>query len=260
MSIHSTAIIDKHVELGRDVEIGPYSIIRGNVKIGSGTKIQSHVVIGSDHGIVEMGENNLVLSGAMIGGPPQDLKYNNETTKLIIGSGNTFREFVTLNCGTVSGGGVTRIGNQCLMMAYVHIAHDCDIGNKVVIANSCQFGGHVQVGDNAKIGGVCVFNQFVRIGKHCFVAGDSAVNKDLIPYSIAQGRYATARAANSIGLERDGFDAKDIEAIYKAVRFITKGDRTIEEAVDEIRTNCAPSEHIDYLVNFLTTSERGIAR
>ena len=258
--IHPTAILAKDVELGSNVEIGPYSIIRGRVRIGSGTKIQSHVVIGSDYGVIEIGENNVILSGAMLGGPPQDLKYKNEPTRLEIGSGNTFREFVTVNCGTVTGGGTTKIGSHCLLMAYVHIAHDCDIGNHVVIANSCQFGGHVSVGDHAKIGGVCMFNQFVRVGKHAFVAGDSAVNKDLLPFAIAQGRYAVARAANSIGLERDGFAADDIEGIYKAVRLITKGDRTIEQAIDEIRSNIQKSQHIDYLIDFITTSERGIAR
>ncbi len=260
MKIHPSAIIDKHVELGRNVEVGPFSVIKGRVRIGEGTRVASHVMIGSDHGIVEIGKDNVVFSGAMVGGPPQDLKYKNEPTKLVIGDRNNIREFVTVNIGTQSGGGVTRIGSDCLLMAYVHIAHDCTIGNHVVIANAANFAGHVIVEDQVKIGGVCAFNQFVRVGKHSFIAGDSAVNKDIIPFSIAQGRYAVARAANSIGLERDGFVAVDIENIYKAVRIITKGERTIDEAVEEIRASCGFSEHIEYLINFIKSSERGIAR
>jgi UDP-N-acetylglucosamine acyltransferase len=260
MNIHPTAIIDKSVELGKNVTVGPFSIIKGRVRIGDNTKIESHAVVGSDYGIVEIGENNVVGVGAAVGGPPQDLKYNNEITKLVIGDGNTFREYVTLNCGTPTGGGVTKIGSKCLLMAYVHIAHDCKIGDDVVIANACQFGGHVEVGDHAKIGGVCVFNQFIRIGQYCFVAGDSSANKDLIPFSIAQGRYATARAANSIGLERAGFAAGDIDSIYKSIRFLTKGDRTIEEAVAEIRANVKSNKYVEELITFVTTSERGIAR
>lgn len=260
MNIHPTAIVEDGVELGTDITIGPYSIVKGKVKIGDGTRIESHVVIGSEYSLIEIGKNNHFLSGAMIGGPPQDLKYNNEQTRLLIGDGNTFREFVTVNCGTVSGGGITKIGDHCLLMAYVHIAHDCTIGNHVVIANTCQFAGHVTVEDHAKIGGVCMFNQWVRVGKHSFVAGDSAVNKDILPFSIAQGRYAVARAANSIGLERDGFKAEDIDSIYKAIRIVTKGDRTIEEAIDEIKASLSPSAHIEDLVKFISDSERGIAR
>lgn len=260
MKVHPSAVIDKQVELGKDVEVGPFSVIKGRVRIGDRTRVASHVMIGSDHGIVEIGKENVIFSGAIVGGPPQDLKYRNEPTKLVIGDRNNIREFVTVNIGTHGGGGITRIANDCLLMAYVHIAHDCVIGNHVVIANASNFAGHVIVEDQVKIGGVCAFNQFVRVGKHSFIAGDSAVNKDIIPFSIAQGRYAVARAANSIGLERDGFAPNDIESIYKAVRIITKGERTIDEAVEEIRSACGSSQHIDYLINFIKSSERGIAR
>jgi UDP-N-acetylglucosamine acyltransferase len=260
MKIHSSAIIDPHVELGKDVEIGPYAIIKGRVRIGDGTRVGSHVVIGSEHGIVEMGSHNVISSGAVLGGPPQDLTYKNETTKLVIGNHNSIREFVTLNIGTKKGGGITRIADHCLLMAYTHVAHDCQIGNHVVIANNTQFAGHVIIEDHVKIGGMTGFNQFVRVGKHSFLAGDSAFNKDILPFSIAQGRYAVARATNSVGLERDGFPADEIESIYKAIRLILKGDRTMDEATEEIRTSCPKSENIDYLLNFIKNSERGIAR
>lgn len=260
MSIHSTAIVDETVELGKNVQVGPYSILRGQVRIGDGTRIGSHVVIGSDYGIVELGKDNVIHSGAVVGGPPQDLTYKNEATKLEVGDRNQIREFVTLNCGTQKGGGVTRIGSDGLFMAYVHVAHDCQVGNHVVIANTSQLAGHVIVEDHVKIGGVCRINQFVRFGKHAFIAGDASINKDIIPFSIAQGNYAVARAANSIGLERDGFAASDIEAIYKAIRIILKGGGTIDSAIEEIRTSVPSSEHIEYLIHFMKTSERGIAR
>lgn len=260
MSIHPTALIDKTVELGRNVEVGPYSILRGQTRIGDNCRIGSHVVIGSDYGIVELGQDNVIHSGAVVGGPPQDLTYKNEATKLEVGDRNQIREFVTLNCGTKKGGGVTRIGSDGLFMAYVHVAHDCQVGNHVVIANTSQLAGHVLVEDHVKIGGVCRINQFVRFGKHAFVAGDASINKDIIPFCIAQGNYAVARAANSIGLERDGFAANDIEGIYKAIRIVTKGGGTIDNAIEEIRASVPASEHIEYLINFMKSSERGIAR
>lgn len=258
--IHPTAIIDKQVELDSTVSVGPFSVLRGMLKIGAGTKIESHVVIGSEHGSVTMGKNNHIFSGAVVGGPPQDLKFKGERTSLEIGDGNTIREFVTLNVGTATGGGVTRIGSHNLLMAYVHVAHDCQIGNNIVIANSTNFAGHVTVEDNVRIGGVCSFNQFIRIGKFSFIAGDSAVNKDIIPFSIAQGKYAVSRAANVIGLERSGFDKDDIDRVYRAIRLLIKGDRTVEESLVEMNEKCMPSENVQYLIDFIKKSERGIAR
>ncbi len=258
--IHESAIIGKDVELDSDVVIGPYAILKGSVKIGSGTRIDSHVVVGSDHGVVQIGKGNHLLPGAMVGGPPQDLKYKNEPTRLEIGDGNTIREFVTINVGTATGGGVTRIGNHNLLMAYVHVAHDCQLGNNIAIANTTNFAGHVHVEDFVRIGGVCSFNHFITVGKYAFIAGDSAVNKDIMPFTMAQGKYAVSRAPNSIGLERAGFAKEEIENIRRAVRLITKGNRTIEEALQEIETECTPSEHIQYLTSFIKKSERGIAR
>lgn len=258
--IHPTAIVDKHVELSEDVVVGPYSILKGKVFVGRGTKIESHAVIGSESGVVVLGENNHIFPGAMVGGPPQDLKFNKEETRLEIGSGNMIREFVTLNVGTVTGTGVTRIGNNNLLMAYVHVAHDCQIGSNVAIANTTNFAGHVTVEDNVRIGGLCAFNQFVHIGKYSFIAGDSAVNKDVMPFTMAQGKYAVCRAPNSIGLERAGFANDEIDNIWKAIRIVTKGGRTIEEALNDIKKECQPSENIEYLTGFIKRSERGIAR
>jgi UDP-N-acetylglucosamine acyltransferase len=260
VDVHPTAILGKNVELDEDVKIGPYSVLKGKVFVGRGSVIESHVVIGSDHGIVRMGKNNHVFSGAMVGGPPQDLKYKNEETSLEIGDNNAIREFVTVNIGTATGNGVTRLGNDNLLMAYVHIAHDCQLGSHIAIANTSNFAGHVTVEDYVRIGGVCSFNQFITIGKYAFIAGDSAVNKDVMPFTIAQGKYAVSRAPNSILLERSGFSKEEIENIYRAVRIVTKGGRTMEEALEDIGKDCAPSENIQYLTNFIRKSERGIAR
>jgi UDP-N-acetylglucosamine acyltransferase len=260
MAIHPTALVSKQAEIASDAEIGPYVVVRGRTRIGSGSRIDAHVVIGNDDGVVELGKNNRVHSGAVIGGPPQDLKYAGEPTRLEIGDDNSFREFVTLNTGTVGGGGVTRIGSNNLLMAYVHVAHDCVIGNNIVIANTTNFAGHVTVEDNVRIGGVCSFNQFVTVGKFAYIAGDSAVNKDILPYSMAQGKYAVVRATNKIGLDRAGFSKDDIESINRAIRYLIMGNRTIEEALQEIEKNCNHSENMKHLVSFVKNSERGLAK
>lgn len=259
MKIHPSSIVSKEAEIADDVEIGPFCAIVGKVKIGSGCKLVSHVSIGSEFGIVEIGKNNLFAAGCVVGGPPQDLKYKSEPTKLIIGDNNMIREMATLNIGTPTGGGVTQLGNGCLIMAYVHVAHDCILGNNVVIANSTQLAGHVTIEDFARIGGVCAISQFCRIGKFAFVAGDSAINKDIVPYSMAQGRYAVIRATNRIGLERAGYKKEDIESVNRAIRILTKGSSTVTEALERIEKECPKSDALDYLLNFIRSSERGLA-
>lgn len=258
--VHPTAILGPKVELGNDVVIGPYAVLKGKVIVGDGTKIESHAVIGSDHGFVKLGRNNVIYSSAMVGGPPQDLKFKGEETRLEIGDSNQIREFVTINVGTVTGTGLTRIGSNNLLMAYVHVAHDCNIGSNIAIANTTNFAGHVTVQDNVRIGGVCSFNQFVTVGKYAFIAGEAAVNKDIMPFTMAQGKYAVSRALNSIGLERAGYSKEEVDNLYLAVRMVLKGNRTIEEALKDIEEKCKPSENIQYLVNFIKKSERGIAR
>lgn len=257
--IHPSSVIGEGVEIGRNVTIGPFCVIRGTVKVGDDCVLDSHVSIGNEHGIVEIGAGNRFCAGAAVGGPPQDLSYNGEPTKLIMGDGNTIREFATLNCGTVKGGGVTRVGSHTLIMSYAHVAHDCSIGDHVVIANSCQLAGHVVLEDHVKTGGMCGFNQFVRVGKYAFVAGDSAVNKDILPYTIAQGKYAVMRATNAILLERSGFSKEEIESINRAVRIITKGGGTIDESITRIQSECAMSPALRYFIEFIKLGKRGIA-
>ncbi|MEO0337184.1 MAG: acyl-ACP--UDP-N-acetylglucosamine O-acyltransferase, partial [Pseudomonadota bacterium] len=222
-------------------------------------EVHAHAIIGSEYGRVEAGEANIFHSGSAVGGSPQDLKYANEETILRLGDKNTFREFTTVNIGTPSGGGETTIGSHCLFMAYVHVAHDCHIGDQVIIANSSNLAGHVTIEDGVGVGGVCQFNQFVRLGKYSYIAGDSAVNKDVIPYSIAQGKYAVIRATNKIKLERMGFEKPEIDNIHKAIRLLTKGNRSIDEALSAISAECVDSQNIQHLTQFVTNSERGIA-
>ncbi len=259
-AIHPTAIISKEAQIDPNVEIGPYCVIRGQVKIGKGSILHNHVTLGSDYGIVEVGENNHFFAGAAVGGPPQDLKYKNEKTKLTIGNGNMIREYVTVNLGTVTGTGLTSIANNNLIMAYSHVAHDCRIGSNIAIANSCQLAGHVTIEDNVRIGGMCGFAQFIKIGKFAYIAGDSTVNKDILPFSMAQGRWAVVRATNKIGLERAGFSETDVAQVHKAIRLTVMGDRTIDEALAAIEKECVSNTHVKYLVDFIKSSEKGIAR
>ncbi|MCB0391247.1 MAG: acyl-ACP--UDP-N-acetylglucosamine O-acyltransferase [Bdellovibrionales bacterium] len=258
--IHSTAIISKYCEIANDVEIGPYAVIQGKVKIDSGTKIGANAMVGCDSGIVEIGKNNQIGPHSYIGGPPQDISYKGETTKLKIGDNNIFREFVTVNIGTTKQDGVTIIGNNCMFMAYVHIAHDCNIGDRVIIANTTNFAGHVIVHDDVKIGGACNFSQFTRLGKHAYIAGDATINKDILPYTMAQGKYALSRATNRIGLERAGYSKDEINNIHKAIRALLMGGRTLDEALQKINQDCEIDNHIQYLLDFVNSSEKGLAR
>ncbi|MCB0357579.1 MAG: acyl-ACP--UDP-N-acetylglucosamine O-acyltransferase, partial [Bdellovibrionales bacterium] len=257
--IHPTAIISNHCEIANNVEIGPYVVIRGSVKIDEGTKIGPCAMIGCDTGVVEIGKNNDIGPHSYIGGPPQDVSYKGEHTKLTIGNNNIIREFVSINIGTHKQDGITIIGNHCMLMAYVHIAHDCALGDRVIIANTTNFAGHVVVHDDVKIGGACNFSQFIRLGQHAYIAGDATVNKDILPFTIAQGKYALSRATNRIGLERAGFSKDEIDNIHKAIRSLLMGGRTLEEAIEKIESECEKDKNISYLLNFISSSEKGLA-
>lgn len=262
MAIHPSSVISKEAVIGENVDIGPFCVIKGRVRIGDGCVLESHVSLGNEWGSVSLGKNNRLATGAAVGGPPQDLSYKGDPTSLEIGDDNLIREYVTVNCGTTKGGGTTRIGSHCMIMAYSHVAHDCQLGDHVVIANSNQLAGHVVFEDHVKTGGMCGFNQHCRVGRHSFVAGDAAVNKDILPFTIAQGKYAVTRAPNSIGLDRAGYVKEEIDAINRAVRILTKGGGTIDEALARIATECKSGPLLQYFVDFIKTSvagPRGIA-
>lgn len=259
MGIHPTAIVSEAAKLADDVVVGPYVVIRGKTTVGSGTVVDQFASLGSDSTETIIGKNNRIHPGAVIGEVPQDLKYRGELTKLVVGDNNVFREYTTVNAGTPKGGGITSIGNSGLFMSYVHIAHDCKIGDHVVIANSGQLAGHVELANHVKVGGVCCFNQFVRAGIHAYIAGDSTVNKDILPFSIAQGKYAVMRAANQVGMERSGYSKEDILSVRRAIRWITKGGGTVDEALERIEEECEPSEALQALTQFIKESQRGLA-
>ena len=260
MNIHPTAIISEQAEIDPSAKIGAFSIVTGKVKIGAGTVIENNVTLGFDFGETVIGENNHIWQGAVLGGSPQDLKYNNEQVRLEIGNGNAIREYVTINCGTAGGGGVTKIGNDCLFMAYVHIGHDCILGNRVVIANTVAFAGHVEAEDFVTIGGIGGVTQFCKIGKYAYIGGDSSINKDILPFSMAQGGFARVRGTNKVGMERAGFSKEEISSVNKAIRGVIKGNRTKEEAIAFIEQECGSSEPVLYLLEFFKNSKKGIPK
>jgi len=261
MSIHPSSVVSAEAEISPEAEIGPFCLISGRVRIGAGTVVESHVRIGSRFGSVSIGERNLIQSGAMLGGPPQDLSYEQlSDAALVIGDDNRIGEYVTINLGTRKGGGTTRLGNGNFVMAYCHIGHDCKLGDGVVLTNLCQLAGHVEIGDKAILSGHSGASQFVRIGAYAFLAGGSYANKDIPPFSIAEGYWATLRAPNRVGLKRAGFEPEERRNIERAMRFLLDGALTVRDVIAKIREECAASPQIDGLVAFLESSERGIAR
>ncbi|MCM8784979.1 MAG: acyl-ACP--UDP-N-acetylglucosamine O-acyltransferase [Candidatus Omnitrophica bacterium] len=253
--IHPTAVISPEVEIGEDVEIGPYAVIEGNVKIGCNCKIGPFVHI---QGYTEIGENTRIFTGAIIGSIPQDLKYKGEITYLRIGKNNTIREFVTINPGT-SKGEETKIGDNNLIMAYCHIAHNCVIKNNVIMANYAALAGHVVVEDYAIIGGLSGVHQFCKIGKHSIIGGTSKVTMDILPYVIADGHPARPYGINVIGLKRRNFSKEKIEILENAYKIIFRSGLNTSEALKKLeQMNSYPE--IQDIIEFIKSSERGIAR
>jgi UDP-N-acetylglucosamine acyltransferase len=256
MSIHPTAIIDPTAEIGAGVEIGPYSVIGPRCRVGEGTKIFSNVTL---QGYTRLGKNCQVSPGAVLGGFPQDLKFKGEESWVVVGDNTVIRECVTLN--RASGEGQeTVIGDGCLLMAYVHIAHNCRVGNEVIIANSVQLGGHVEVGDFAFIGGMCVFHQHVRIGKLAIISGFSAARQDIPPFAMADNRPAIVVGLNKVGLKRRGFDLAARTRLKRAYQTLFFSGVNYKQAIETIREEIQGDPHVDELVAFVQSSERGIYR
>jgi UDP-N-acetylglucosamine acyltransferase len=255
--IHPTALIDPAARLGVDVAVGPYTVIGPHVEIGDRCEIGSHVNIG---GHTHLGSDNRIFSFAAIGGEPQDKKYKGEPTRLEIGDRNTIREFCTFNCGTVQDGGLTKVGNDNWIMAYVHVAHDCAIGNNTIFANNAQLAGHVHVGDWAILGGFTVVHQFVRIGAHSMTAMGTILLQDLPPYVTASGNTAEPHGINVEGLKRRGFSADGITAIRRAYKTLYKAGHRLEEAHQAIASEVLQIPELALLAEFLAESGRGIIR
>jgi len=259
--IHSTAIIDKEASLDSTVEVGAYSIIGPHVQIGAGTKIGPHVVI---EGHTRIGCDNTFFQFSSIGAAPQDKKYAGEPTLLEIGDRNTVREFCTFNLGTVQDGGITRIGSDNLMMAYVHIAHDCQVGNKTIFANNASIAGHVEVGDWVILGGFAGVHQFCKIGAHAMLGMNTSLTQDVPPFLILSGNPAAAHGLNIEGLKRRDFSREQINGIRQAYKLLYKSKLTLDEA--RVAMQQAQLEHpaahdaIQLMLSFLDTSTRGIVR
>lgn len=255
--IHPTAIVHPGARIANDAEVGAYAVIGEHVEIGAGGSVGPHAVI---TGHTRIGSNNRIFQFVSLGEAPQDKKYAGEATRLEIGDGNTIREFCTFNVGTVQDAGVTRIGNGNWIMAYVHIAHDCQIGDHAIFANNAQLAGHVHVGDYAVLGGFTGVHQYCRIGEHSITAIASVVLGDIPPYVMAAGNTAQPRGINAEGLKRRGFDADAITRIKRAFKTLYKSGLTLEQAKQALSEQLPQAPELSALVEFLRNSSRGIIR
>jgi UDP-N-acetylglucosamine acyltransferase len=251
--IHNTAIVEKGAVIGKDVTIGAFSYIGENVKIGNGTVIGSHTLI---QGYTDIGSSNQIFSHAVLGSIPQDLKYRGEKVYLQIGSGNRIREFTLINPGTEGGGGVTRIGDENLLMAYVHVAHDVKIGDRCILANAATLAGHVELGNGVVIGGLTPIHQFVRVGDMAMIAGASALSQDIPPYCLAEGNRAIIRGLNLTGLRR-ALCRDEIDSLKSAYKEIFESGKPLKESA-RILMESSDSPRVVQLCRFIMESKRGI--
>jgi UDP-N-acetylglucosamine acyltransferase len=257
VTVHSTAIVDKRAELDSSVEVGPFVVIGPRVKIGARTKVGPHAVIEGD---TTIGEGNTIFQFAAIGAIPQDLKYSGEPTRLLIGHGNSIREFATVHLGTAQGGGVTRVGDKCLLMANSHIAHDVQLGDGCILANSAALAGHVTVEDRVIFGGLAAVHQFTRIGRLAFISGGAMVTQDVPPYVTVQGDRAEVIGINTVGLTRAHFDDAQQTRVKSAFKILYRSKLGFREAIAHVQAEHGGHVEIDHLIAFLENSQRGIAR
>ena len=261
MSVHPTAIVEAGAVVPASCTVGPYCTIGPNVVLGEECELVSHVVLS---GHTTFGRGNRIFSFACLGIAPQDLKYKDEPTRLTVGDGNQFREYVTISRGTMGGGGETRVGDGCLIMAYTHVGHDSTIGNGCILANSATLAGHVIVEDYAVVGALCPVHQFCRIGKYAYVGGGTTITQDVLPFSLTSiSRDNHAYGLNKVGLERRGFTAEELKELRAAYRVLVGGKKNVSQALEELRGRLAAGEageHVRYLVEFVGASGRGVIR
>lgn len=255
--IHETALVDPKAEIADDVEIGAYSIIGPDVTIGAGSWIGHHVII---TGRTTLGRNNRLFHFNSIGEAPQDKKYAGEDTELVIGDDNLIREYCTLNRGTVQDGGVTRIGNDNWIMAYVHIAHDCQLGNHIIMANNASLAGHVTVGDWAILSGFSQIHQFCTIGPHAFISFSSLVNRSVPPYVTVSPEKSKPRGVNTEGLRRRGYTPEQIQNVRRAYRVLYRSGMPLDQAREEIAEMAKEAEELQIVVDFIDNADRSIIR
>ena len=258
MPVHPTAIISASARIAETADIGPYSIIGDDVEIGAGTRLMGQVYM---EGPLRIGEDNIFFPYSTAGVASQDLKYHGERSETRIGNRNKIREFVTIHRGTEGGGLITSIGDDNLLMAYVHVAHDVHVGNRVVLANAVTLGGHVTVGDWAVIGASTGVHQFCRVGRHAIIGGYSVVTQDVLPFSnTVSERAIKVFGANRTGLERRGFEPATIENLQTALRLLTRAGLNTSQAVERIRTEVPPCPEVEELLAFIAQSERGVIK
>lgn len=257
MAIHPTAVISPGAEIHPSCEIGPYAVIGPRVRMGPGNTVGPHAIV---EGNTVLGASNRIFGHAVVGAPPQDLKYKGEDTRLELGDGNVVREFASVHTGTVGGGGVTRLGNQCLVMASAHVAHDCILGNRVIVATFCALAGHVLAEDGVIFGGVSAVQQFSRIGRLAYVGGITGVNMDVAPYLMVSGARGEVVGINQVGLQRAGFSEEQIARVKAAYKIVYRSKMPLKEALDQVRAELSGNPEIDHWVRFIEASERGILR
>jgi UDP-N-acetylglucosamine acyltransferase len=254
--IHPTALVDEGASIGGDCYIGPYCVVGGSVRLGEKVRLDSHVVV---DGETTIGDETHVFPFVSIGLPPQDLKYAGEPTSVEIGERNNIREFVTIHRGTDGGGGLTRIGDDCLLMAQAHVAHDCSVGNNVIMANAATLAGHVEIADRANIGAYSGVHQFCRVGLEAFVGGYSVVVKDAPPFAIIQGNHAKCYGLNKVGLKRRGYSKDTIEKLHRAYHMFLSAKLNTSQALEKMKEIKDCSE-VDLLIEFIETSKRGVVK
>jgi UDP-N-acetylglucosamine acyltransferase len=260
LSIHPTAVISSEATIAASASIGPFCVIEGNVQIGPHTVVDSHARIGHRFGEVVIGERNHIQHGAVLGGPPQDLGYTDANTRLVIGDENRIGEYVSISLGTEKAARATTIGNSTLLMAFVHVGHDCTIGDHVVITNGTQLAGHVTVEEHALLSGLAGVTQFTRLGRYSFLTAGAFANKDIAPFTIAEGHWARPKAINRIAIRRAGFSLEERRDIERAVRLFLDSSLTIEQVLAEISAQCVATASVERLAEFLRSSSRGLAR
>ena len=258
MPIHSTAIVDPKAKIHPSCKVGPYCVIGPDVELGKGCHLMSHVAM---EGSTKIGVNNRFFPFSSIGLAPQDITYAGERTRLEIGEHNEIREFVTINRGTAKGGSLTKIGDHNLIMAYTHIAHDCQIGSHIIMANAATLGGHVTVEDWANVGALCPVHHFVRIGTHSIIGGGTTVTRDVLPFSKTSAERGThAYGLNAIGLERRGFSKDRIKKLHHAYRLLLASKLNTSQAVAKMKAEADRGEDVDLLIRFIEASERGVIK
>jgi UDP-N-acetylglucosamine acyltransferase len=257
MGIHPTAIVASGAEIDPSCEIGPYAVIGAKVRMGPGNSVGPHAIV---EGNTVLGAGNRIFGHAVVGAPPQDLKYRGEDTLLELGDGNVVREFASVHTGTVGGGGVTRLGNQCLVMASAHVAHDCLLGNRVIVATFCALAGHVEAEDGVIFGGLSAVQQFTRVGRLAYVGGVTGLNMDVAPYLMAAGARADVVGINVVGLQRAGFTEEQIARVKSAYKIVYRSKLPLKEALAQVRAEMGGNPEIDHWVKFIESSERGILR